>query len=54
VQIDASTVGDWERILALLKKYADLPADFADASLIGLCERINTRTVASVDSDFTV
>ena len=28
VQIDASTVGDWERILTLLKKYADLPADF--------------------------
>ncbi|MBU0499480.1 MAG: PIN domain-containing protein [Gammaproteobacteria bacterium] len=54
VQIDENTLGDWERILTLLKKYADLPADFADASLIGLCERLNTRIVATVDSDFTV
>lgn len=54
VQIDEQTLGDWTRILALLEKYADLPADFADASLITLSERLNTRTVASVDSDFTV
>lgn len=54
VQIDECTVGDWERILALLEKYVDLPADFADASLITLCERLHTRMVASVDSDFTV
>lgn len=54
VQIDQNTLGDWGRILALLEKYADLPADFADASLIVLCERLSTRLVASVDSDFTV
>lgn len=52
--IDENTVGDWPRILTLLEKYSDLPADFADASLIVLCERLNTRFVASVDSDFTV
>jgi len=52
--IDENTVGDWPRILTLLEKYSDLPADFADASLIVLCERLNTRLVASVDSDFTV
>lgn len=52
--IDENTVGDWSRILTLLEKYSDLPADFADASLIVLCERLNTRFVASVDSDFTV
>ena len=54
VRIDGDTLGDWARILALLEKYADLPADFADASLIALCERLRTRLVASVDSDFTV
>lgn len=53
-QIDGNTAEDWDRILALLEKYSDLPADFADASLVGLCERLNTRMVASVDSDFTV
>ncbi|QLQ33859.1 MAG: PIN domain-containing protein [Candidatus Thiothrix singaporensis] len=54
VQIDEHTLEDWGRILTLLEKYADLPADFADASLITLCERLKTRTVASVDGDFTV
>ena len=54
VIIDQSTIEDWSRIIELLKKYADLPADFADASLIVLCERLNTRYVASVGSDFTI
>ena len=54
VDIDENTVSGWSRILVLLEKYSDLPADFADASLIVLCERLNTRLVASVDSDFTV
>lgn len=53
-QIDEATVSGWPRILGLLEKYSDLPADFADASLIVLCERLNTRLVASVDSDFTI
>jgi len=54
VIIDQGTVEDWESIIQLLQKYADLPADFADASLIVLCQRLNTLDVASVDSDFTV
>ncbi|MBK1705161.1 hypothetical protein [Halochromatium glycolicum] len=33
---------------------SDLPADFADASLVALCERRRITRVASVDSDFTV
>jgi len=31
-----------------------MPADFADASLIALAERLNLSRVASVDSDFAV
>lgn len=54
VIIDQATLEDWTRIIDLLRKYADLPADFADASLIVLCQRLGTRNVASVDSDFTV
>ena len=52
--IDQETVSDLFRINDLMKQYADLPADFADASLVALCERLDTRFVASVDRDFTV
>ena len=52
--LDDRTVADWPGILTLLEKYQDLPADFADASLVALCERLNCFEVASVDSDFTV
>lgn len=54
LKIDENAVGDWPRIIDLMEKYSDLPADFADASLIPLCERLGTRFVASVDSDFTI
>ena len=52
--IDQQTVSDWPRVLSLLEKTQDLPADFADASLVALCERLECFDVASVDSDFTV
>ena len=52
--IDTGTVADLPRIRAILEKYADLPADFADASLVALCERIKVWDVASVDGDFTI
>ena len=52
--IDLHTVEDFPRIRAILEKYADLPADFADASLVALCERLNIWDVASVDHDFTI
>ena len=52
--IDSDTRGDLPRIRAILDKYSDLPADFADASLVALCERISSTDVASVDGDFTI
>lgn len=52
--IDPHTVEDLPRIRAILEKYADLPADFADASLVALCDRIKVWDVASVDGDFTL
>ena len=54
LSIDTGTVDDLPRIRAILEKYADLPADFADASLVALCARIKVWDVASVDSDFTI
>ena len=52
--IDPHTAEDLPRIRAILEKYADLPADFADASLVALCDRLKVWDVASVDGDFTL
>ena len=54
VHIDDATANDLLRVIEILQKYADLPADFTDASLIALCERLKTNLVATVDSDFTI
>lgn len=54
VEIDDATHEDLPRMIEILKKYNDLPADLADASLIALCERRRITTIASIDSDFDV
>ena len=54
VEIDLGTAGDLQRIAAIVEKYADLPADFADASLVALCERLSLETVATFDHHFDV
>jgi predicted nucleic acid-binding protein len=53
-QLDAETVADLPRIMAIMAKYADLPADFADASLVALCERAGIDRIATFDRDFEV
>lgn len=45
---------DFERLIELIEKYADLPMDFTDAVVVALCERLGTNHVASVDRDFTI
>lgn len=45
---------DLPRMIEIMKKYRDLPADLADVSLIALCERRGIATVATIDSDFSV
>jgi predicted nucleic acid-binding protein len=47
-------VVDFDRILQLMDKYDDLPIDFADASLVAICERLEIRDIASVDRDFGI
>lgn len=54
LDIDRETAADLPRIVEIMDKYADLPADFADASLVALCERRGIREVATLDKDFDV
>jgi predicted nucleic acid-binding protein len=43
-----------ELIIGNFDRYADLPGDFADLSLIAISERLNISTIATLDSDFDV
>ena len=52
--IDENTKDDLPRIAAIIMKYRDSPADFADASLIALAERRGLREIATIDSDFAI
>jgi predicted nucleic acid-binding protein len=52
--IDAKTIDDLPRILEIMRTYADLPADFADASLLAMCERRGIASVATLDQHFDV
>ena len=47
--------GDSPRIRELMRKYADLPMDLADAALLRVAEREGIRTIFTVDrKDFSV
>ena len=43
-----------ERMSWLMEKYADLPMDFADASLVTLSERLKLARVLTLDRHFRV
>ena len=43
-----------ERSARLMDKYADLPMDLGDATLVALAEERGQRRVFTLDSDFTV
>ena len=45
---------DLVRIVELTRKYADLPMDFADASLVAISERLGIRDIATIDADFHI
>lgn len=53
-QIEPLSV-DLHRIRNLMEKYRDLPADFTDASLLALAERLRCTDIATTDQrDFSV
>ncbi len=54
VEVNDALREDLPRMIEIMKKYSDLPADLADVSLVALCERRGVSTVASIDSDFDV
>ena len=45
---------DYSRIADLNSRYADLPGDFADLTLVMLSEREGIAEILSLDSDFDV
>jgi hypothetical protein len=45
---------DLARIIELTEKYSESPMDFADASLVILCERMSIKDIASIDKDFGI
>jgi predicted nucleic acid-binding protein len=42
------------RIVELTGKYADLPMDFADATLVVTAEKTGVREIISLDRDFDI
>ncbi|MDR0639372.1 MAG: PIN domain-containing protein [Spirochaetaceae bacterium] len=45
---------DLPRIITLTEKYADLPMDLADATLVVTAEKSGIREIISVDKDFDI
>lgn len=52
--VDVGLNEDLPRIVEIMEKYEDLPADFADASLLALCERRGIEHIATFDKDFDI
>lgn len=53
-QREALQDSDFKRIAELFNKYSDLPADFADLSLVVISERLNIPQIVTLDRDFDV
>jgi predicted nucleic acid-binding protein len=43
---------EWRAVLALMRKYADVPMSLADACLVRLAERHSGSAIATLDQDF--
>jgi hypothetical protein len=54
VKIFHLTSNHFERLIELCRKYADLPMDIADGSLIIASEETGIRNIATIDSDYHV
>lgn len=53
-QREALQDSDFKRIAELFDKYSDLPADFADLSLVAISERLNIPQIVTLDRDFDI
>lgn len=54
VQLDAPAEWSLTSLLDILRRFADLPLDLADASIAEAAERRGIRHVVSIDQDFDV
>ena len=54
LQIDFSLQTEIEAVEKLIKKYADVPMDFADACLVRMSEQVENSIVFTTDSDFHI
>jgi predicted nucleic acid-binding protein len=53
--LDVRPVADYEALAAIIARYADLPCDYADATLIALAETTDVSAIATVDQrDFSL
>ena len=54
IQIFPPPASSLKRIIALSKKYLDVPMDLADASLVVAAEELDIREIISIDRDFFI
>ena len=54
VEIFPIKENDMKRIRELMKKYKDVPMDFADACLVHAAERLNISEIVTIDKDFLI
>jgi len=54
VNIVELSLRDLRMIRHVTEKHSDLPADFVDASLLAIAERLTIKNVISIDGDFYV
>lgn len=51
VNLDQDQLG---RIREIMETYSDLPADFADATLLTVAESMNIENILTIDRDFSI
>ncbi|QDV74905.1 type II toxin-antitoxin system VapC family toxin [Botrimarina mediterranea] len=54
VEIETLEDADLARAIEVMQKYSDLPADFADATLVAIADRLGVNEVVLFDSDFDI
>ncbi len=52
VEIPFKLAESSSNVRAIMKKYEDIPADFADACLIRMADELDTGDILTLDSDF--
>ena len=52
LRLECCLPADLLRMRRLMAKYADLPMDFADASLVAVAERMDLRLILTLDHHF--